>query len=169
MAARNTKRLTIAIDTGGTFTDCVYRDGGRVVVLKLPSTPDDPGRAILDGVAQIVAHVGATEIEVRHGTTVATNALLERKGARVAFVSTEGFEDTLAIGRQARPDLYDWNTRRPEPLALRELCLGGKERIGPDGTVVCALDKKSLGDLSKKIKASGAESIAVSLLFSFAN
>jgi len=76
MAQGKTKRLTLAIDTGGTFTDCVYRDGGRIEVLKLPSTPEDPGCAILEGVAQIVARLGATEIEVRHGTTVATNALL---------------------------------------------------------------------------------------------
>src|ERR1700722_17396570 len=80
MAERRAKRLTIAIDTGGTFTDCVYRDGGRIEVLKLPSTPDDPGRAILEGVAQIAARVGATEIEVRHGTTVDTNASVWRSG-----------------------------------------------------------------------------------------
>jgi N-methylhydantoinase A len=169
MFLKGMAKLVIGIDTGGTFTDCVYRSGGKLEVLKLRSTPEDPGRAILEAIATIASQTGADQLEIRHGTTVATNALLERKGARVAFVSTEGFEDTLAIGRQARPDLYDWNTRRPEPLALRELCFGVKERIGPDGTVVCALDKKSLGDLSKKIKASGAESIAVSLLFSFAN
>src|SRR5580704_8211228 len=167
MAARNTKRLTIAIDTGGTFTDCVYRDGGRVVVLKLPSTPDDPGRAILDGVAQIVAHVGATEIEVRHGTTVATNALLERKGARVAFVTTEGFEDTLAIGRQARPSLYDWNVHRPAPLA--ESCFGVAERVAADGAVLRAPQRENLAELRLRVAESGAESVGVSLLFSFAH
>jgi N-methylhydantoinase A len=167
MAARNTKRLTIAIDTGGTFTDCVYRDGERVEVLKLPSTPDDPGRAILDGVEQIVARVGAAEIEVRHGTTVATNALLERKGARVAFVTTEGFEDTLAIGRQARPSLYDWNVHRPVPLA--EFCFGVAERVGPEGAVLRALKAEELVELRQRVKESGAESVAVSLLFSFAH
>ena len=163
------KRLVIGIDTGGTFTDCVYRAGGKLEVLKLRSTPGNPGGAILDAVAQIAKRTGADELEIRHGTTVATNALLERKGARVAFVTTAGFEDTLAIGRQARPDLYDWNVHRPEPLASPERCFGVVERVGADGSVVRALEKKSLAELRKKIRLSGAESIAVSLLFSFAN
>jgi N-methylhydantoinase A len=162
-------KLVIGIDTGGTFTDCVYRTGGKVQVLKLRSTPDDPGRAILEAVARIAADTGAKELDIRHGTTVATNALLERKGARVAFVTTAGFEDTLAIGRQARPSLYDWNAHRPEPLAPAERCFGVTERIGADGSVVRALDHKALAALAKRIRAAGAESIAVSLLFSFAN
>src|SRR5579863_8786619 len=133
------KRLILAIDTGGTFTDCVYRARGRVKVFKLPSTPDDPGRAILEAVETIAAEVGVERLELRHGTTVGTNALLERKGARVAFVTTEGFEDTLVIGRQARPDLYDWNVHRPLPLAEPGLCIGVAERVAPDGSVVRAL------------------------------
>ncbi len=169
MFLRGMAKLVIGIDTGGTFTDCVYRAAGKLELLKLRSTPEDPGRAILEAVAAIASQTGADELEIRHGTTVATNALLERKGARVAFVTTAGFEDTLAIGRQARPDLYDWNTHRPQPLALPDLCFGVRERIGPDGAVVRAPDKKSLADLAGKIKASPAESIAVSLLFSFAN
>ncbi len=167
MAARRTKRLTIAIDTGGTFTDCVYRANGRIEVLKLPSTPDDPGRAIFEGMAQIVARVGATEIEVRHGTTVATNALLERKGARVAFITTEGFEDTLAIGRQARPSLYDWNVHRPAPLT--EFCFGVAERVSAEGNVLRVPRKDALAELRRQVKESPAESVAVSLLFSFAH
>jgi N-methylhydantoinase A len=163
------KRLVIGIDTGGTFTDCVYRTGGRVEVFKTRSTPDDPSRAILQAIAQIVQQTGAEELEIRHGTTVATNALLERKGARVAFVTTEGFEDTLAIGRQARPDLYDWNVHRPQPLAAPELCFGVAERIGPDGSTLRALNRNTLEELRQRIAQSGAESIAVSLLFSFAN
>ena len=162
-------RLVIGIDTGGTFTDCVYRAGGKLEVLKLRSTPDDPARSILEAVARIARQTGADDLEIRHGTTVATNALLERKGARVAFVTTAGFEDTLAIGRQARPDLYDWNTHRPEPLAPPERCFGVLERVGPDGSVVHPLDPDTLTEISKKIRRSGTESIAVSLLFSFAN
>src|SRR5215469_16476314 len=162
-------KLVIGIDTGGTFTDCVYRTGGKLRVLKLRSTPDDPGRAILEAVETIARETGAAELEIRHGTTVATNALLERKGARVAFLTTAGFEDTLAIGRQARPSLYDWNTHRPEPLAPAERCFGVPERIGPDGSVVRALDKKALADVVRQIRDSSAESIAVSLLFSFVN
>ena len=167
MATRRTQRLTIAIDTGGTFTECAYRLGGRIEVLKLPSTPDDPGRAILEGVAQIAERVGAGSIEVRHGTTVATNALLERKGARVAFVTTAGFEDTLALARQARPSLYDWNVHRPAPLA--EVCLGVDERVGAEGAVLREPSTENLAGLRRKVKESGAESVAVSLLFSFAH
>ena len=162
-------KLVIGIDTGGTFTDCVYRSGGKLQVLKLRSTPDDPGRAILEAVDTIARQTRADELEIRHGTTVATNALLERKGARVAFVTTAGFEDTLAIGRQARPSLYDWNMQRPEPLAPAERRFGVPERIGPDGSVVRVLDENALEDVVDKIGRSGAESIAVSLLFSFAN
>src|ERR1700723_1932607 len=106
--------MRVAIDTGGTFTDCVYLQDGKLVVLKVFSTPHDPGAAVLDGLRKIAA---SPELVVRHGTTVGTNAMLERKGARVAFVTTEGFEDTIAIGRQARPRLYDWNVHRPAPLA----------------------------------------------------
>ena len=161
------KRMVIAVDTGGTFTDCVFRAAGRVQVVKVASTPEDPGRALLEAVTRIAALAGATEVEVRHGTTVATNALLERKGAHVAFVATAGFEDTLALARQARPGLYDWNRHRPEPLA--GLCFGVAERIGPDGQVVHALDPAALAELGQRIRLSGAESVAVSLLFGFAN
>ncbi len=159
--------LTIAIDTGGTFTDCVYRIGGRICVLKVPSTPDDPSRAILEAVRRISRLAPAALVEVRHGTTVATNALLERKGARVAFVTTAGFEDTLAIARQARPDLYDWNHHRPAPIT--DLSFGVPERIAPDGSVLLAPTRSALDELRRAIKESKAESIAVSLLFSFAN
>ena len=162
-----TPHLTIAIDTGGTFTDCVYRIGSRIGVLKLPSTPDDPSRAILEAVYKVAGLVPGAAVDVRHGTTVATNALLERKGARVAFVTTAGFEDTLAIARQARPDLYDWNHHRPAPIT--DLCFGVSERIGPDGSVLLAPAAAALEQLRKQIRDSKAESIAVSLLFSFAN
>jgi N-methylhydantoinase A len=162
-------RLVIGIDTGGTFTDCVYRRGGRLEVLKLRSTPDDPGRAILEAIDRIADLTGAGELEIRHGTTVATNALLERKGAKVAFITTEGFEDTLAIGRQARSDLYDWNTHRPRPLAEPDRCFGVAERVASDGSIVRPLDRSTLRELQKRVDESGAESIAVSLLFSFAN
>jgi N-methylhydantoinase A len=163
------QRFIIAIDTGGTFTDCVYRIGGRLNVLKLPSTPDDPGRAILAAIEQIAADAQPTSLEIRHGTTVGTNALLERKGARVAFVTTAGFEDTLAIARQARPSLYDWNHHRPEPIAASNCCFGVLERVGPDGAVLLAPTQPSLKELRRRIQAAQAQSIAVSLLFSFAN
>ena len=138
-------------------------------MLKLRSTPDDPGRAILEAIDKIAALTGAKELEIRHGTTVATNALLERKGAKVAFITTEGFEDTLAIGRQARPDLYDWNKHRPRPLAEPEMCFGVAERVAPNGSIVRSLNRPALRDLQKRVSESGADSIAISLLFSFAN
>jgi N-methylhydantoinase A len=169
MAPRRAHKLTIAIDTGGTFTDCVYRVAGQLEVVKIPSTPEDPARAILNAIEEIARRTGASNVEVRHGTTVATNALLERKGAPVAFVTTEGFEDTLAIGRQARPDLYDWNVHRPTPLADAERCFGVPERVASDGTALRSPSRAALDDLRRKIKISGAESIAVSLLFSFAH
>ncbi len=169
MAQQRAQTLIIAIDTGGTFTDCVYRMGAHVEVLKLPSTPADPGRAILAAVEQISSRVKPEAVDVRHGTTVATNALLERKGARVAFVTTAGFEDTLALARQTRPSLYDWNLHRPSPLADAERCFGVDERVASDGTVVHAPDAEALEELRRQVKTSGAESIAISLLFSFAN
>ena len=167
MLAPVTPHLTIAIDTGGTFTDCAYRHQGRIEVLKLPSTPDDPSRAILEAVQRISALIPARTVEIRHGTTVATNSLLERKGARVAFITTAGFEDTLAIARQARPNLYDWNQHRSAPIT--DLCFGISERIAPDGSVLLAQTQSALANLKRQIKNSGTESIAVSLLFSFAN
>jgi N-methylhydantoinase A len=169
MPQRRAIALTIAIDTGGTFTDCVYRVDGRLNVLKLPSTPDDPGRAILSAIEQIAAASRGSALEIRHGTTVATNALLERKGARVAFVTTTGFEDTLAIARQARPSLYDWNQHRPEPIAASDNCFGVPERVGPGGEVLLAPTQRALLELRRQIRSAQAQSIAVSLLFSFAN
>jgi N-methylhydantoinase A len=167
MLAPVTSRLTIAIDTGGTFTDCVYRVAGRTEVLKVPSTPDDPSRAILDAVRRIREIIPAEKIEIRHGTTVATNALLERKGARVAFITTAGFEDTLAIARQARPNLYEWNQHRTAPIT--NLCFGILERVAFDGSVLLAPKTSDLDVLRRRIRDSNAESIAVSLLFSFTN
>ena len=102
--------MRVAIDTGGTFTDCVYFEGGQLRVLKVFSTPGDPSLAVLEALKQIGA---GQAIDVRHGTTVGTNTMLERKGARVAFVTTEGFEDTIAIGRQTRSRLYDWFAPAP--------------------------------------------------------
>src|SRR4051794_13921863 len=123
--------MHIAIDTGGTFTDCVYLENGRLEILKVRSAPADPAAAVLDAVTRIA---GGKPSEVRHGTTVGTNALLERTGARVAFVTTAGFEDTLAIGRQARARLYDLFFPKEEPLVPASLRFGVKERTASDGS-----------------------------------
>src|SRR5581483_4395877 len=158
--------MRIAIDTGGTFTDCVYVKDGVLAVLKLPSTPDDPSRSVLDAIRQIAGHAS---VEVHHGTTIGTNALLERKGARVAFVTTAGFEDTIAIGRQARQHLYDW-LATPEPCIVPpEFRFGVKERVTAAGESSLAPNERDLSTLRKHIKARNAESIAISLLFSFSN
>jgi N-methylhydantoinase A len=163
--------LRVAIDTGGTFTDCVYLSGGRLHVLKIFSTPADPSLAVLAALAAAceAANVPGTDLDVRHGTTVGTNTMLERKGARVAFVTTAGFEDTIAIGRQARPRLYDWFAPAPVCLVPRELRFGVPERVSAEGEILRSPTEAELEDLAGRIRSSSAESIAISLLFSFAN
>src|SRR6266568_1558682 len=121
--------IRIGIDTGGTFTDFVVARGSRLTAFKAPSTPHNPAEAILSGIARILADAETLPFEIVHGTTVATNALLERKGARTALVTTEGFEDVIEIGRQARPDLYNFMVTRPAPLVPRKLRLGATERV----------------------------------------
>jgi N-methylhydantoinase A len=158
--------MRIAIDTGGTFTDCVYLRDGKFVVLKVFSTPHDPGAAVLNGLKQIAA---GPEVVVRHGTTVGTNTMLERKGARVAFVTTKGFEDTIAIGRQARPKLYDWFQSAPECLVLEGLRFGITERTSAECEVIRGVDVAELDSLVDRIKNAGVDAVALSLLFSFAN
>ena len=158
--------MRIAIDTGGTFTDCVYSSEGQFQILKIPSTPLHPGAAVWNAVQQIAK---GQKAEVRHGTTVGTNTLLERKGARVAFITTAGFEDTIAIGRQARAELYNWFWTPEPPLAPPEMRIGVAERTASDGTVLCALTETELGRLRDTVVKLQPEVVAVSLLFSFAN
>ena len=163
--------IRIGIDTGGTFTDFVAAHGSRLTAFKAPSTPHNPAEAILSGIARILADADVTSFEIVHGTTVATNALLERKGARTALITTEGFEDVIEIGRQARPDLYNLMVTRPAPLVPRELRLGVSERTGPAGEVVTPLDEQSVARIVRLISSHRpkVESAAVCLLFSFAN
>src|SRR5437870_3708792 len=125
--------MRIAIDTGGTFTDCVYLRDGVPWVLKVMSTPHDPAQSVLSAIQQIAGQEAA---EVRHGTTIGTNALLERKGARVAFVTSQGFEDTIAIGRQARQHLYDWMATPAPCLVPANLRFGVRERVGAEGDIL---------------------------------
>lgn len=153
--------MRIGVDTGGTFTDFVFWDGKRLKTLKLPSTPENPSKAILAGLE--------SASEIVHGSTVATNALLERKGARLAFVTTAGFEDLLEIGRQNRPSLYEWSASRPEPLAPRALRFGLPERMLASGKVERPLAVEAADRLAAEVKAAGAESVAVCLLHSYSN
>jgi N-methylhydantoinase A len=158
--------LRIAIDTGGTFTDCVWMDRGRIRMLKVLSTPDDPSRAIAEALEKI-GH--RDSLILLHGTTVGTNTLLQRRGARVALVTTAGFEDVIEIGRQARPNLYDFFFDRIKPLVAADLRFGVDERTSCDGQIVRELSPTVLRELKAKVLAKKPEAIAIALLFSFAN
>ena len=157
----------VGIDTGGTFTDFLLVDGGGFRVHKVPSTPGDPSRAILQGLEEVGIGGKDAAVVFVHGSTVATNALLERKGATTALVTTEGVEDLLEIGRQARPRLYDLTQQLPEPLVPRRLRFGARERIGADGSVLTPLTRDQARRIAERVAASGAQAVAVSLLFSF--
>jgi len=161
--------IRIGVDTGGTFTDFVFERDGRLQLFKLPSTPSDPSLAIRQGLDRICAETGSRldQLEIVHGTTVGTNALLQRRGARTALITTKGFEDVLAIGRQARPELYNLNAIKPPPLVADELRLGISERVVASGEVLEPLNERELRNVIGKLKQAGVEAVAISLLFSF--
>ncbi|HEX3084672.1 MAG TPA: hydantoinase/oxoprolinase family protein, partial [Pyrinomonadaceae bacterium] len=160
--------VRVGIDTGGTFTDFVYQVGRDFRIFKVASSPDDPSRAIVAGLDRIAQQIGSlSAIEVIHGTTVGTNALLQRRGARTALVTTAGFEDVIEIGRQARPELYNLNAIKPPPLIASELRFGINERVVASGDVIEPLRDNDLKKLVNAIRKINCESIAVSLLFSF--
>lgn len=156
----------VGVDTGGTFTDLAGWIGGAWRRLKVPSTPDDPSRAVIAGLRRILEEGAPENPHVVHGSTVATNALLERTGARVALVTNAGFEDLLVIGRQARPSLYALENRRPPPLVTGDRRVGIKGRIGPDGGIEEALSPEELAGLADRVE--GAESVVVCLLHGYA-
>ena len=165
---RRSEPLRIAIDTGGTFTDCVWIDPStrRLRMLKVFSTPADPSRAIVDAIRKIAAQA---QFILLHGTTVGTNTLLERKGARTALVTTAGFEDAIEIGRQARPKLYDFFFDRVEPLVAKDLRFGIQERTSAKGEILIEPTAAELQKLADRVSSARPESVAISLLFSFAN
>ncbi len=158
-------RRVVGIDVGGTFTDIAVLEDGKLTVHKLPSTPADPSLGILQGVKE----TGVTSAEFVHGSTVATNALLEGKGARTALVTTMGFEDVLEIGRQARAELYNFEMDRAPALAPWELRFGLPERIDHTGTIIEDLTQESIQTLIGFLEESKVEAVAVSFLFSFLN
>ncbi|MQL51773.1 hydantoinase/oxoprolinase family protein [Desulfofundulus thermobenzoicus] len=163
-----------AVDTGGTFTDiCLLReDTGEVFTWKIPSTPGDPSRAVLTGLQEAMAAAGLEPGGLQfllHGTTVATNALLEGKGAKTALLITRGFEDILLIGRQTRPSLYNFRAEKPPALIPRRLTFGITERILADGRVFIPLDEEEVKLTVQKIKQGNITSIAVSFLHSYRN
>ena len=156
----------VGVDTGGTFTDLVVLVGGRIRVAKLRSTPDDPARAVRDGLRALA--LAPRTASLHYGTTVATNALLERRGARVVLVTTAGFEDVIEIGRQVRPSLYALEPRRPPPLVPRARRLGVAERVLADGRVERPLERRAVVRLVKAVLRHRPEAVAVSLLHSYA-
>jgi N-methylhydantoinase A len=179
--------MRIGVDTGGTFTDCVVFAGGQVRILKVFSTPEDASSAIVESVLRLAGdaivarerriarkqaplrEAKPSALDVIHGTTVGTNSLLERRGARVALITTAGFEDLLEIGRQARPRLYNLNVQREIPLVPRPLRFGVKERVAADGKALLRPSRTDIRRLKRRLEQSGADSLAICFLFSFAN
>jgi N-methylhydantoinase A len=168
---------TIGVDVGGTYTDLVATDeSGRTVFAKSPSTPEDQSLGVMKGLEELARRLGVTRAEMLantdrfvHGTTVATNALLERKGAKVALLTTEGHRDVLEMREGLKPDRYDLRSPPPEPLVPRERRLGVRERMKADGSAAIPLDVSSLDDAIDAAKQSGANSIAVCFLHAYLN
>ncbi len=164
----------VGLDIGGTFTDTVMAHGatGKLVRFKCLTTPDDPARGALAGIKGVLAEadVGPRDISVvLHATTLVSNALIERKGARTALIATQGFGDVLKIGREKKHDIYDLQLEKPQPLVPDNLCLEVSERVGPGGEIITPLDEASLGRVAQALKENGAEAVAVCLLHSYMN
>ncbi len=155
----------VAVDTGGTFTDVLLLADGRLRTLKVPSTPSDPSEAVLSGIRQVLEDLES--FTLLHGSTVATNALLERKGARVMLVTNAGFEDVIEIGRQNRPQLYALSGHRAPPLVSRTDRIGIQGRLDPEGRPIEPLDETELEALAERV--SEADAVAIVLLHAYAN
>jgi len=161
--------MLIGVDVGGTFTDAVLALDGRLITAKAPTTPDDQSEGVMAAIEAALDKAGANADQINefsHGMTVATNALLEGRGARTAFVATEGFTDVIALGRQDRPQLYRLCAARPAPLAPDELRFGVPERMTPDGPLK-ALDPHDANKLARRIAEAEPEAVAVALLHSY--
>lgn len=163
--------MIAGVDIGGTFTDLVLSTSGGLVIHKLLSTPHAPGQAMMAGLAALTGGHLDLLTRVAHGSTVATNAILERKGAKIAFIATEGFRDLLFIGRQNRPhdQLYALHPQLPPPLVSRDLCFDLPERLDFTGAVLKPLDMRALDTIIDSIAMIGVDAVAVCLLYSFVN
>jgi len=157
--------MIIGVDTGGTFTDFVYKDGEEWGVYKILSTPSNPAEAVLEG----LNHLARGKKQIIHGSTVATNAILERNGARTALITNEGFEDIIEIGRQNRTRLYDLSYRKEPHIIPPELRFGLPGRILQTGEELIPLDTEKAGRLCERLKTLGVESVAICFLFSYLN
>lgn len=161
------KEIRIGIDTGGTFTDFVIFKKGEFEILKIPSTPQDPAKAIMTGISRYLET--GDKIQVIHGTTVATNSLLERKGGKIALITTKGFEDIIFIGRQTRQKLYSLTGEKRTPLLSEKHVFGIDERILSSGLVEKKINDQDLNVIIEKIKKSKIDAVAVCLINSYAN
>jgi N-methylhydantoinase A len=170
--------MRMAFDTSGMFTHCVYRSSAGLAVPKVRSTPEDPPQAVQPALEQVLAaransraqnFPGPSPLVLVCGTTVATNALLQRRGERAALIATAGFEDVLEIGRQARPNPYDFDVQRPEPLIPRSRRIGANERVIPGGKILRLLTVGELHRIRGAVLRTRPEAVAICLLFSFAN
>src|SRR5258708_30529898 len=169
--------FTIGVDVGGTYTDLVATDEtGQTIFAKSPSTPADQSIGVMAGLEELARRRGVTRAEMLattdrlvHGTTVATNGLLERKGAKVALLTTEGHRDVIEMREGLKPDRYDLRSPPPEPLVRRERRCGVRERLKANGEVLIPLDQASLDEAIEAIRKSGATSVAVCFLHSYLN
>src|SRR3954453_16974532 len=166
------QRTRLAVDIGGTFTDVALEHAGRLTTAKVLTTPSGPERGVEEGGAAILSAAGLEPKDVAiviHGTTLATNAIIERKGARTALITTEGHRDVLALRNESRYDQYDLNIVLPEPLVPRHLRLPVRERLDNTGNVLRPLDETAMRTLIPVLKHEQVESIAVGLLHAFVN
>ncbi len=161
--------MLVGVDIGGTFTDLILSVNGQLRIHKLLSTPENPALAMLDGLESISPDGLSSLRQVAHGSTVATNAILERKGAKIALITTQGFRDILFIGRQNRPDLYAIHPTIPAPLVPRDLCYEIPERLDFNGSVLHELDLKALDRVLDNIEKENIEAIAICFLYSYIN
>ncbi|MCG8508561.1 MAG: hydantoinase/oxoprolinase family protein, partial [Rhodospirillales bacterium] len=164
----------VGVDSGGTFTDvCLFDDEtGRLEIWKVSSTPDDPSRGITTGVDEGLARVGTTADKIGflgHGTTVATNALIELRGVKTGLIVTDGFRDLLEIGRQKRPSLYDMDADKPEILVARDLRLEVPERIKNDGSVDTPLNSEAVREAARRLSNAKVKAIAICFIYGFLN
>src|SRR3954452_3826723 len=167
-------RLRVASDVGGTFTDNLAYDvtEKRITVAKVPTTPENRALGTVRGLRRALAAQGRSGTDVAyvgHGMTTATNALLQRSGARIAFITNEGFRDLLLIGRQTGPSLYDIRKTRPQPLVRREDCHTVRGRLDPAGKEIVPLDEGGVRDVAELLRADAVTAVAVCLLHAYAN
>ncbi|MDJ0934302.1 MAG: hydantoinase/oxoprolinase N-terminal domain-containing protein, partial [Kiloniellales bacterium] len=169
---RNEQRARLAIDIGGTFTDIALERDGRVHTAKVLTTPAQPAEGFLAGIARVLAETGTTPGEVGlilHGTTLATNALIERKGAKTALIVTQGHRDSLEMAYENRFAQYDLEAERPAPLVPRDLRWPVRERSDWRGKALTPLDQASVESWLPEVERQGIESLAVGLLHGYAN